>query len=232
MKPIIFSGPMVRAIIEGRKTQTRRIVKQPEYFGCVTGDCTHDRQVECDQFIVDQSPYGKPGDRLWVRETWGGDDLCGYAYRADHPDWPRFQGDGEQPSGPWRSPIHMPRPASRLTLEITDVRVQRVQDISEEDAKAEGVAWTPHSNWWQGYHSDFVRESQTWLHTQHRSEHPPEWMIEPHPCVNQEYDPLEKKARDSFREIFGSLNGEGSWERNDWVWVVGFRRIERFEAHK
>ena len=132
--PILFSGPMVRAILEGRKTQTRRVMKpQPDegkmrwtgshwemYLGYPIG---HDVPI---------SLYGQPGDLLWVRETWGTILDCeGYIYRADGPH------DGVRR---WYPSIHMPRVASRLTLRITDVRVQRVQEISEEDARDEGTS--------------------------------------------------------------------------------------------
>src|SRR5690349_11346366 len=112
-RPLLMSGPLVRAVLDGRKSQTRRIVKggpwarvfrdamtdhtgDPDYF-CLRADGTG---------TVVRFPYGQVGDRLWVREAWGGDDMCGVAYRADHPDWRRFQGSGEQPDGPWRPSIH------------------------------------------------------------------------------------------------------------------------------
>lgn len=127
-RPLLFSAPMVISILAGHKTQTRRLVRGP--IESVEG---------APYFRIESCPYGVAGDRLWVRETWGGDDCCGYAYRADHPDWPHFEGDGEQPDSPWRPSIFMPRKASRITLKLTGVRVERLQDISEEDAQAEGV---------------------------------------------------------------------------------------------
>lgn len=169
-RPILFSGEMVRAILAGRKTQTRRVVKSqppegvgrifvdrfaplvvdryglespgPEHFGA------YDDSGEWGQ----RSPYGQPGDTLWVRETWTplDSDSCipihirtpflvpsetEVAYRADHLD---PSGD----AGPleWRPSIHMPRWASRITLRVTDVRVERVQDITPQDIEAEGVS--------------------------------------------------------------------------------------------
>jgi hypothetical protein len=107
---ILFSAPMVRAILEGRKTQTRRVVKN---------------QVRRDGYTC---PYGKPGDVLWVRETWCGDRFNGVGYRAT-----------DAQSGPWKPSIFMPRWASRITLEITDVQVERVHDINECDIVAEGI---------------------------------------------------------------------------------------------
>lgn len=132
-RPILFSGPMVRAILAGRKTQTRRVVGP-----------TARAAINC-----------RRGDRLWVRETWARVDYVDgvvshhavdsdgverrLVYRADCPD---LEWD-DQPESRWRPSIHMPRWASRLTLAVTDVRVERLRDISEEDAKAEGVEPAP-----------------------------------------------------------------------------------------
>ena len=147
-RPILFKDEMVRAILDGRKTQTRRVMKpQPEGgldftpfapFGVVNGKgnpliCRH----------------GQPGDRLWVRETW--QHLHNEGQKADQfEQWQQnsidcfYLADESSPnnkpmSGRWRPSIHMPRWASRITLEITDVRVERLQDISNEDAVAEGI---------------------------------------------------------------------------------------------
>lgn len=145
-RPILFSAPMVRAILAGTKTQTRRIVKK-QFAGTarIVGDCVafidNGRRAGPDQ----RCPYGQPGDRLWVRETWAsnsrGDILY---YRADcqqrGADWVMSLGEGSELCiGRWQPSIHMPRWASRITLEITGVRVERLQDISEQDAMAEGA---------------------------------------------------------------------------------------------
>ncbi|MBZ0126401.1 MAG: hypothetical protein K8F32_08535 [Rhodocyclaceae bacterium] len=147
-RPILFSAPMVRAILDGRKTQTRRIVKpQPTItalddgrydaawggrfaLGCSTpGEC-----------LSPWSPYGQPDDRLWVRETFSEFDtlngmVCWYKAESDDPDyWHNVT---------WRPSIHMPRRLSRITLEITGVRVERLQEISEADAEAEGCTADP-----------------------------------------------------------------------------------------
>ncbi len=133
-KPILFSAPMVRALLAGTKTQTRRAVKpQPQdevfqhpvsrqWLESVNGE---ESGLRC--------PYGQPGDRLWVRETWtpcGPLPTDGVLYRSDFPEGPL--------SIKFKPSIHMPRWASRITLDITDVRVERLQDISEADAQAEG----------------------------------------------------------------------------------------------
>jgi hypothetical protein len=156
-KPIIFSAPMVRAILENRKNQTRRVVKPQPSFVCyglpvqkIGGKLIPVQRHLC--------PYGQPGDRLWVRETWAqcyeGGLLGGrVVYRADVG----FEGNATKiESGkviPWKPSIYMPRWASRITLEIVNVRVERVQEISEVDAEQEGVP--PQ---WNGRRGTFIEE--------------------------------------------------------------------------
>jgi hypothetical protein len=159
-RPILFSAEMVRAILEGRKTMTRRVMR-PQPVGVpnqhsetdewldiwYTNDAQRDPSIERSEAL--HNPYGVPGDRLWVREA--------FRLTDEQPPWVIYAADstmrapdgscrGHVYQGPWRPSIHMPRWASRLTLEITDVRVQRVREISEEDAIAEGceaeLDWT------------------------------------------------------------------------------------------
>jgi hypothetical protein len=132
-KPILFSGPMVRAILEGRKTMTRRVVKFPEWFlDEYTRFGRHEIQSEID------CPY-QVRDRLWVRETWAkcthSDDCSGLYFRADGE-----HNDGAQRTK-WKPSIFMPRWASRITLRVTGVKVERVKEITEEDAIREGIMW-------------------------------------------------------------------------------------------
>jgi hypothetical protein len=123
--PILFSAPMVRAILEGRKAQTRRVIKpQPT-------------ESNVDTVSISYCPYGEPGGRLWVRETWAGDDWTGYAYKATDPDALPF---GEEVSfEKWKPSIHMPRGASRITLEIMNVRVEKLQSIDNHESWREGI---------------------------------------------------------------------------------------------
>lgn len=136
-RPILFSGPMVRAIIDGRKTVTRRVVKpQPDFLGSMTDPNTPFKTLGAGLHGQIVCPYGQPGDRLWVRETfavYGDEKMAAIHYRADRPHHVGQKGMGYKPS------IHMPRWASRILLEITAVRVERLQDISQEQAMAEGV---------------------------------------------------------------------------------------------
>ena len=186
--PILMSGPMVRAIIEGRKTQTRRIVK-PQ-FGC---------KYEMPDYWSDgkqgiKCPYGVPGDRLWVKETFG---PCagGIVYRSDG-------GTNCPDGGKWKPSIFMPRWASRITLEIESVRVERLQDISEEDAVAEGIV-APRCE-----HCGYTRTDAR-FQMDHRF------------CQSKEPD----SAIPLYRELWESINGPGSWDANPWCWCITFRRF-------
>lgn len=168
-RPILFNGEMVRAILDGRKTQTRRVIKNPEWREegeiepggiCVPGSHHYELQNKC--------PYGKPGDRLWVRETFEPYCQGTVLYRATDSDRKNnWGGDSHK----WKPSIHMKRWMSRINLEITNVREERVQDISEEDAKAEGVGINSIS----GTHkTDFVR---LWVNI-HKGK-PTEWCFNP-----------------------------------------------------
>lgn len=145
---ILFSGPMVRAILEGRKTQTRRIIT-PKWLGCLDPSDSFDRDT-----VEKRCPYGVPGDRLWVRETWAsirvfhdGDveavpavqGQCGIVFKASDPQADYHQDDR---GFVWRPSIFLPCWASRITLELTSVRVERLQEISNDDARAEGMTST------------------------------------------------------------------------------------------
>ena len=147
-RPILFSGPMVRAILEGRKTQTRRVLKPSAYLRRYNDERrlnlseaqlldakAHAARVNIGRGLP--SPCGAPGDTLWVRETWAPS-----RFKAGDPNY-AYRADGEREGvGRWRPSIHMPRRASRLTLRIKSVRVERLQEISEADAIAEGVLRT------------------------------------------------------------------------------------------
>lgn len=219
-RPILFSAEMVRAILAGRKTQTRRLMKVqpyadsivtvkhyhptvidrhgdmqpgPEIFGALWGNGEYG--IRC--------PYGAPGDLLWVREAfryfpgtgshlWDGDR----EYQADGAvksgrfftaeEW-QSRGIKAKPEPRWRPSIHMPRWASRITLEVKSVRVERLQDISEDDARAEGVA-------------------------------PVGWV--------DETDVGMSSYREGFSRLWDRINGSGAWEANPWVWVLSFERVK------
>ena len=226
-RPILFSGEMVRAILDGRKTQTRRVIKPqpPEGYFNSPIQCIEYNRTEVDRwgeeipgklvfgFANEEQgwvcPYGQPGDRLWVRETWRAEEMLADQVGQPMPDHHFeaklvYSADGAirhvathcenyrlwMHEGPkrLRPSIHMPRWASRVTLEITDVRVQRLLEITEDDAKAEGVT-----------ESDALFADDDYRPT---------------------YVPEFQRLWDSINEKRGF-----SWESNPWVWVVEFRRV-------
>ncbi|MBR7747420.1 hypothetical protein [Undibacterium baiyunense] len=201
-RPILFSAPMVRALLDGSKTQTRRIITpQPQAVSeNKIIDWEGDAKVLAQ--LLKQSgkecPYGQVGDQLWVRETWRTDDSLDSKAPSTFASWPvKYEADGKvlthgafhgNTKGKTRTSIHMPRWASRITLEITGVRVERLQDISEEDAMSEGAI---------GGHGAI-------------------------PNYQYAATPVEH-----FKHIWESINGAESWEANPWVWVLEFKRVEQ-----
>lgn len=201
--PILFSTPMVQAILEGRKTMTRRILKtQPKFNPNIIelDDCwgwCHKEKIEQnpDRFQIKQQfkcPYGQPGDILWVRETWCNtiDEDFPYAYKATHP-W----AENEEGSSPWKPSIHMPKEACRIFLKVKSVKVERLQDITEQDAIAEGIERCGNHGF-KNYMTNIA-------------------MM----CVNP--------AKRSFETLWQSINGEQSWDENPWVWVIEFEQTEK-----
>ncbi|MDM3055333.1 hypothetical protein OGV95_09445 [Citrobacter sp. Cf236] len=218
---MIFNGEMVRAILDGRKTQTRRIISNVGADNCIplqkrtkTKDGIYTHVMDAN--IYGLCPFGKVGDRLWVRETWSDVNLEGapaVAYRADDEvydlmeDESLLDEDGafnyQDPrvskyqfaawysdlisgvEGNWRPSIHMPRWASRILLEITDVRVERLNAITESDASAEGITDT-------GFGDLLV---------------------------------------DGYRYLWKSIYGDDSWQANPWVWVIEFKVVPNVPAN-
>lgn len=218
--PILFQGAMVRANLNGTKTMTRRIAKgMPGPGGYRVGGTLigpGGRPIK--------SPYGLPGDRLWVREAWRvgakfdnikpsdiPDRSCSVLYAAggsasNTSDGWRFDdawpGDCPVPwAGKLRPSMFMPRWASRIALEIVDVRVERLQDISEADARAEGCEPIDRGIWWKNY------------------TYPVGFDGKPTKVVGY------RTAIESYRSLWEAINGDGSWAANPWVWVVEFRRV-------
>jgi len=231
-RPILFSGPMVRAILAGTKTQTRRIVKDTSqlhglihpavkaithrgegWYGFDASERVKTQYITTFPLHTIRCPYGVPGDRLWIKETWKvasnldeftptqlGEGLAG---RADI----RYLADPDTDlNGKTRVSIHMPRWASRLNLDITGIRIERLQEISEADAKAEGI---------EGVKAVDDRRITVWRDYQTK-------------CgfLNQT-DPATKGPIASYRTLWDSINEERGfgWEKNPWVWVVEFKRL-------
>ncbi len=248
-KPILFSGEMVKAILDGRKTQTRRVVKGIEFVGSkgtqddpeswgiedkygdyytlpINGNTSKDFKIQC--------PYGEIGDQLWVRETftiesnWNLESEEYYPppfkdgrpvrrethpeygsyweqchYRASDPAPELSYDDMEEPGCRWKPSIHMPRWASRINLEITDIRVEQLQDISRDDAKAEGI-------------TEYLSEFSSDQHTEAEDD---EWR--------------NRTTIENFHGLWNSINGKPradgvdiSWGANPWVWIPEFRIIK------
>lgn len=222
-RPILFSAPMVRALLAGTKTQTRRVVKlstdarNVRYWAPPGGRSlegwadpgvnywTPDADGETSSNHLDVCPYGQPGDRLWVREAFliedDRDSAKHIVYRADGAISVYSMGEFLR----WKPSIHMPRWACRLVLEVVAVRVERLQDISEEDAKAEGCD----------------KAAETTADDERLN-------------IECGYFPPSSYAH-GYRLLWEQINGAGSWDANPWVWVVEFRRaaaeIGKGEAH-
>jgi len=197
--PILFSTPMVQAILQGNKTQTRRIKNLNQVNECpekwnfkemdtiITLNNKHIHGAifslnETSHRIINGCPYGNLGDILWVRETWKNNNFpqCGgyYEYKADC-DYPEAKFN----KGIWKPSIHMPKSACRIWLLITDIRVERLQSISEQDAIAEGaMTLTPSDNL---------------------------------PAIVR------------YHMLWDIINGPDSWTQNPWVWVIEFKRVEK-----
>lgn len=204
-RPILFKGEMVREVLSDRKTQTRRIVKMPASWDSIVyadfGDgwwpykSDDGESPDYDNNVIPLNcPYGKRGDRLYVRETWHTDVLDLIYARAKHEDAMEaspifYRADlvNNDSGCTWKPSIHMPRWASRITLEITNVRIERLQDISGSDCISEGIM--------------------------ERTTYPPE-------SDSEEID------RKEYRNLWESINGVGSWDKNPFVWVIEFKRIE------
>lgn len=202
-RPILFSGPMVRAILDGRKTMTRRVVKLRYGADVVVTNGQVWKPARVDYAGYVDCPYGQVGDRLWVREAWRtvaeADSQAPRDLSAAHRFWYEADVPHQPGYGKLRSSIHMPRIASRILLEITGVRVERLHEISEADAQAEGVERVVAGVGWRRYCDPDSEE------------------VGVPPCGD---------ARRSFRSLWKFINGDESWNANPWVWVVEFKRVQ------
>ncbi|MBH2842876.1 hypothetical protein I6U52_03965 [Serratia marcescens] len=230
-RPVIFNSEMVRSILDGRKTQTRRVMKvQPKPSETRPGDFWFSSKklesmvhasdftpgnspiADCHLFFQEHCcPFGQAGDQLWVRETFM--DLTstgieattgkfeGFAYRADTPAGSYGDEVRKEYGLKWTPSLHMPRKACRILLEITAVRVERLNDISEEDAKAEGVK--PAGDMLPDYPDTFLTPKG-------------DFAI----------------AKVAFQRLWQSIYGEESWAANPWVWIIEFKQVSAREVER
>lgn len=226
--PILFSAPMVQAILEGRKTMTRRIIKQAKGWdenwqvrrALETPASYTMRKGTQYSLPYFKCPYGTIGHVIWVRETWtnylglvGGESQgqpIGYAYRADNKVLKEPNGYPYTPK--WKPSIFMPRAASRILLKITGIKVERVQDISEEDIISEGIRY-PVNN---GHPLFKLGEENSALH----------FMPDGFSLNHKESIPITEKDLmfAHWAELWCEINGRESWNKNPWVWVIQFEK--------
>ncbi|MFW4882052.1 hypothetical protein ACOAPR_29680 [Pseudomonas aeruginosa] len=201
-RPILFNDQMVRAILEGRKTVTRRVVKDTGFYAIDAAIHGNDVALREREALSTRCPFGQPGDRLWVREAWQGPLISDEEQAANQSWWKdmtkfqdpahcayRASGDDNEYVDPdgyfhckWKPSIHMPRWASRILLEITAVRVERLQDITPNQCIAEGA--------WREKDKELGRGQE---------------------------------AIAAFADLWRSTGGD--WDANPWVWVVEFKRV-------
>jgi len=225
LKPIIFSGPMVLAILDGSKTQHRVVVKpQPQIVSSNDASWRDDKSDlwrNSAQYARDCSPFGVPGDLLWVRETFsawhGGMTDCGEEWdEVEGPlsEWGphsdvhgvptiEYAADRKRSATRWRPSIHMPRWASRITLRVVSVRVERLQDISETDAIAEGVRRVTKDG---TIHKYCVYDSRD--------------------TSSVPWQDMPRTAVEGYTNLWDSLNKKHPWSSNPWVFVLDFERVE------
>lgn len=226
-RPILFSTPMVKSILDGKKPMTRRVVNKLNGFSRISqlaksdtpgyDFCFRDKEMRLHDItkdrVLDLCPYGKPGSRLWVRETWTHSNMpdgpldkdCSIFYRADYFDDPHGLDGEKSPEGKyrnWKSSMFMPRGASRINLEITNIKIERLNDISEEDAKKEGADALICDN----------LDQQSFLF-----------------CKGLGMPITDKGTpyRNGFALLWDNINakkGKG-WDTNPWVWAIEFKRI-------
>ena len=213
-RPIIFSAPMVRAILAGRKTQTRRIIPAGNVLDDISSEAAEDLELRgwetfrrTDDALFAAKLRYAAGDLLWVRETWAPVNDDGDRW-IDYRATPRFPGESDRRAAAWdnalheaeairwRPSIHMPRWASRITLKVTGVKVERLRDISEADAKAEGIYW---SERFEGWTSGAGADESCDFHT--------------------------RLPERSFEKLWERIHGDGSWDANPWVAAISFERV-------
>lgn len=226
--PILFSTPMVKAILDGRKTQTRRIIDHINYMHLnrhiadwplsqlrgFNGDMwAFDLQTDVDDYVTYHvKPKCKPGDLLWVRETHIKTPGGKYHYKADIPEEKDSNRKGYIDIGEswakWKPSIHMPKGGARIWLRVKEVRVERLNDISPGDACDEGIEYdNVDAEALNG--GELVADFTNYM-----------WRDDP--TYEDYHFPTYASCVDSYKSLWESINGEGSWSLNPWVWVITF----------
>ncbi len=214
--PILFSTSMVQAILKGQKTKTRRILKVK---GCKSFIPAPSQDWDVETLIkwgaLDKCNYGKIGDKLWVRETFEEGCMGDYIYKADRSELEIKQ--YKECGYTWKPSIYMPKKAARIWLQIESLKIERLQDISEDDAKSEGIK--------RAFYDDEY----------HYLVYPPKEKnkgLFAGPCrIDGSYVSVNSAfggytpATYSFHSLWDSINGGGNWDKNPWVWVIEFKRI-------
>ncbi|MGE6315902.1 hypothetical protein ACQKC1_08950 [Shewanella baltica] len=211
-RPIIFNTEMVQAIVDGRKTQTRRAItdKQLSLFKCAAsiGECHYlddDINPKSMGYYRQFCQFGEVGDQLYVRETWrlfNSSNECGCSESpcsCPANGTVLFKATGDSGESKWKPSIHMPRSCARILLEVTAVRVERLNEISEQDAKAEGLQYSSVYQQWGGVEK----------HSSHKP-HSPHWR-------------WYKNPQHAFKSLWNSIYE--NWDANPWVWVIEFKVI-------
>lgn len=216
--PILYSPPMVQAVMNDRKTKTRRktgldkINENPDDWEIISLSSKNQynqliatfKNRKLNKVENIKSPYGKPGDLLWVREKHRSLFNCQteaferYDYYADMPEDFHVQMKKKYPKRNWKPSIHMPKAAARIWLRVTDIRIERLQDISEEDAISEGIKSRYSEIFNEERYHDYLNEESEW-----------------------------RFPESSFQSLWTKINGPESWDLNPWVWVVSFEVMSK-----
>lgn len=216
MKPILFSTAMVQAILEGRKTQTRRVIKPKPDDGGLWNDDEFPRSINSEltgwNGTVDETgeskefkPKYQKGDILWVRETFSveGNTTRNYSFKADLPEWMDAKGIAK-----WKPSIFMPKAAARIFLKVISVRAERLHDVTWNDAMAEGIQ------------------------VKYDKDNPEQPLYKFYPCNDLRDNTYLENPVASFCSLWKSINGLESWDSNPWVWVYEFERIDKSQINQ
>jgi hypothetical protein len=236
MKGILFKPDMIKAIVEGRKTVTRRIIDKLyptsnssgiwDFIGVKDNGFIFRDKISA---TIPLKPRYQVGDVVYIKEVWSTEKKYDDLKPSDIPKTAHIWFDDDAPHpvrfipGRWRSPLFMPAWTARYFIKIKDVRPERLQEITEEEARLEGFKTIPKKIWWQGYRAVELTSLGTELmHQQTIGDTPPDWMIEPHKMIDRPDLEFFDSAKFSFSNKWDSINKEYPFESNPWVWRIEF----------